>query len=139
MFGKALANRNREKSSGTFTLEVISLGKKRGNDFIALKSVYGKYLVVEKLSNDINANRLKRGAWELFQVEKQKDGTIALRTAHDLYVGAEKDGSLRADSTKIGNSEKFTVKCKGRLVSGINYYIMFTRRSITIYQYLRLK
>ena len=62
-------------------------------------------------NHEVNANRPKRGPWEIFKVLKQPDGTYGFMTAHGRYLVAEGNGRLRGDRKELNNWEKFTPEC----------------------------
>jgi hypothetical protein len=49
----------------------------------------------------------KVGGWEVFRISTHRDGTISLRTIHDKYFTAYKNGALTADSDTVGEKQVF--------------------------------
>lgn len=76
---------------------------------IALKNS-NLYLAAEDFPiGKVNWNRPAVGAWETWTVERQSDGKIALKSAHNLYLSAEGGGGsiVIADRLNVGPWEQF--------------------------------
>lgn len=86
---------------------------------ISLRSCHGKFVATER-SGELKALREDAEQAEKFELQCHADGAISLR-GEQGYVAAEKGCTLRANRSKAGAWEKFTVKdrsSRGRAAAG---------------------
>jgi len=75
---------------------------------VIFRSFFNKFMVAEA-NGQLNANRPWIGAWEIFVVIDNSDGTTSFMSHHNNFLSAKQDGALFADAVSIGDSEKFTL------------------------------
>ena len=91
----------------------VNVPENRSCAFVGIHA--GKVVCAENAGNEpLAANRsICLGAWELFTLVKNKDGSFSLKSsANDKYVSANpnKGGLLIAEGSKVDEWEKFDIK-----------------------------
>jgi len=80
---------------------------------ITVRSEYGKYLCADKIigiTGGIVVNRSAAGAWETFELQPSKIGSIGamhLRSVHGYYLSCNADGKVKAKSKEPKENEVF--------------------------------
>jgi hypothetical protein len=103
-----------------FTLVDLNGGEVKSGDAVNIRASNGMYVVAEGGGGGaVNANRTTPGPWEKFVIKKVNGSgvimagdSIALQTSNGKnYVVAQSGGGgiVKADRTKIGPWEKFTL------------------------------
>ena len=77
-----------------------------GGNVVSLKAANGRWATCEAGNKRMTSNRVAIGPWEKFTVINHGVGA-SLRTAHNTYVVAEKNGVLNCNRGAIGPWEKF--------------------------------
>lgn len=77
------------------------------NNYVYLRSSYGKYLSAES-SGKLNWNRSWKRTWERFRM-KRVGRLIGFQGIHGKWVSAHPDGSVTADGPKYDTWEYFDV------------------------------
>ncbi|MFN3201935.1 MAG: hypothetical protein ACE366_26250 [Bradymonadia bacterium] len=89
------------------TFEMIELG----NNQVAFKGDNGHFITAEDdLWGSLTVHTPWIGPWEIFTLEPQGNGRVALRTVHDRYVGVSPDGEILAYQADVGFWEMFELQ-----------------------------
>lgn len=75
-------------------------------DYVALRTFYGRYLVVEP-DGFASAASHAVSYWELFHMEEHASGNVTFRSVNGKYLRAEGYGSVHATSEAVGSAETF--------------------------------
>ena len=77
-----------------------------GGNVVSLKAANGRWVTCEAGNKRMTSNRVAIGPWEKFTVVNHGVGA-SLKTAHNTFVVAEKNGVLNCNRGAIGPWEKF--------------------------------
>ena len=91
---------------------------------IAISSLIngGKYISSENGKKEITNTRTAIGAWETFTVHPIGGGLLSLQGNNGKFLSVDETGTLKFNSNRVGDSEKFKVIYGGYNSNGKIYY-----------------
>lgn len=106
-----LATKKLITTNGQITIDSVLGMVDFGNDRFAFRSVSGEFVCAEQAGGaDVNVNRSKAAAWEMFELQPQGGSVFAIRTSNGHYLSVGGNGVINALSTTVSNAEKFQLQ-----------------------------